>query len=236
MTVPMLEFVRSSLWPRIPTLRIPSVTRIGLDRILEREFARLEAGEVLDVGAKGSPYAARIPATRYLTLDVDRRSHPDICCDIHELDWPGESFDTVVALEVLEHLHDPQRAVDRVRHVLRPGGTCIASTRFFYRYHPDPKDYYRFTWDSLEQLFRAFAHVEIHHHGNRLHTLWELINAGGRSRVDAQPAEPRDCAGRVPADVVSAGASSSWPGSDPSRRHPVQQIVDDPGLSVPAVS
>ena len=67
--------------------------------------------------------------------------------------------------------------------MLKPGGVCIASTRFLYRYHPDPKDYYRFTWDSLEYLFRQFRHVEVHHHGNRAQALWEMINAGGRSRV-----------------------------------------------------
>ena len=72
---------------------------------------------------------------------------------------------------------------DRVLHVLKPGGVCIASTRFLYRYHPDPKDYYRFTWDSLEYLFRRFSHVEVHHHGSRVQAIWEMINAGGRSRV-----------------------------------------------------
>ena len=77
----------------------------------------------------------------------------------------------------------PQRAIDRVLHVLKPGGVCIASTRFLYRYHPDPKDYYRFTWDSLEYLFHRFSHVEVHHHGSRVQAIWEMINAGGRSRV-----------------------------------------------------
>ncbi len=67
--------------------------------------------------------------------------------------------------------------------VLKPGGVCILSTRFLYRYHPDPEDHYRFTWDSLRYLFRNFRHVEVHHHGNRAQVIWEIINAGGRSRV-----------------------------------------------------
>ena len=179
----MLDFVRTAVWPRIPTLRIASVNRIGLNRLLLRQFARLDAGCVLDVGAKGSPYTQVIPSTQYLRLDIDPTSEPDICCDIHHLDWKAHSFDTVVAVEVLEHLYDPQLALDRVWHVLKPGGICIASTRFLYRYHPDPHDYYRFTWDSLEHLFRKFEHVEVHHHGNRLQSIWEMINAGGRSRV-----------------------------------------------------
>ena len=90
---------------------------------------------------------------------------------------------TPTAKRRIVNLYDPQRAIDRVLHVLKPGGVCIASTRFLYRYHPDPKDYYRFTWDSLEYLFRRFSHVEVHHHGSRVQAIWEMINAGGRSRV-----------------------------------------------------
>ena len=179
----MLEFVRTNVWPRIPTLKIASANRLSLDRLLLRQFARLDAGCVLDVGAKDSPYIHVIPATRYMRLDIDATSDPDICCDLHQLDWNPDSFDTVVAVEVLEHLYDPQLALDRVWHVLKPGGICIASTRFLYRYHPDPHDYYRFTWDSLEHLFRKFEQVEVHHHGNRFQSIWEMINAGGRARV-----------------------------------------------------
>ena len=59
----------------------------------------------------------------------------------------------------------------------------MLSTRFLYRYHPDPEDHYRFTQDSLQYLFRHFNGVEVHHHGNRAQVIWELLNAGGRSRV-----------------------------------------------------
>ncbi len=179
----MLDYFRTSVWPRIPTLRIASANRIGLDRELAQHFARLRKGRVLDEGAKAAPYIDQVPHTEYLRLDVDAEKKPDILCDIHELQWKADSFDSVIAIEVLEHLYDPQRALDRILHVLKPGGACIVSTRFLYRYHPDPHDYYRFTWDSLEHLFRRFSLVEVHHHGSRPQAIWEMLNAGGRLRV-----------------------------------------------------
>ena len=179
----VLRTLSDTLWPRIPTLKIPSVNRITLDRELRRQFQRLKPGLVLDVGAKSAPYRQYVPATRYMRLDIDPSRHPDICCDVHELSWETDFFDTVLAIEILEHLYDPQRAVDRLCGVLKPGGVCILSTRFLYRYHPDPEDHYRFTWDSLRHLFKDFRHVEVYHHGNRVQVLWEIINAGGRSRV-----------------------------------------------------
>ena len=179
----MIRYLREEVWPRIPTLRMRSANRMSLDRLLNRQFARLNAGLVLDVGSKGAPYATAIPHTRLVTLDVDPSRKPDICCDVHELEWEGDYFDTIVALEVLEHLQDPARAINQIRRVLKVGGVFILSTRFLCRYHPDPEDHYRFTWDSLRHLCCEFSEVEVFHHGNRAQVIWEIINAGGRSRV-----------------------------------------------------
>ena len=155
-----------------------SVARISLERELLRHFARLEPGVVLDVGSKRSPYRDKIPHTRYLRLDIDPRRQADLCCDIQDIRSEPEAFDTVIATEVLEHVREPQRAVDEIRRVLKPGGVCILSTRFMHPIHGDPHDYYRFTWDSLRHLFRAFTSVEVHHHGNRLQALWQLCEHG----------------------------------------------------------
>jgi SAM-dependent methyltransferase len=159
-----------------PTLNIRSVTRISLDRTLLPLLSRLQPGVVLDVGAKYSPYRKHIPFTDYMTLDSDVDTKPDICSDLHHIKWKDNYFDTVVATEVLEHLYDPGLAVNEIHRILKPGGVCIASTRFIYVYHPDPHDYYRFTWDSLNYLFRDYTKVEIFHHGNRLQSIWQLIN------------------------------------------------------------
>ena len=35
-----------------------------------------------------------------------------------------------------------------------------------------------FTADSLRHLFREFESVEVHHHGNRLQAVWQLLCHG----------------------------------------------------------
>lgn len=162
----------------MPTLRIPSVSRISLGFELQRQFQRLEPGIVLDIGSKNSPYQELIPHTKYMRLDIDQTNQPDICCDLHEIKWQSSYFDTVIATEVLEHLYEPQRAIREIHRVLKSNGICIASTRFIHAYHPDPNDYYRFTRDSLIYLFRKFSKTAIYHHGNRIQALWLLINRG----------------------------------------------------------
>lgn len=162
----------------IPTSRIRSVTRITLDVELKRQFKRLRKGIVLDVGAKDSPYKIFIPFTTYLRLDTSNETQPDICDDLHEVEWESDYFDTVIATEVLEHLYDPHKAVNEIYRLLKPGGVCIASTRFIFPYHAGPNDYYRFTWDSLRYIFNEFTEVEIIAHGNRLQAIWQLMNYG----------------------------------------------------------
>ncbi len=156
-----------------------SITRISFENELKEQLKKLKPGKVLDVGSKDSPYTKMIPFTEYKRLDIVKKTKPDYVADLHDLrSVPKNHFDTVIATEVLEHLYDPEKAVEEIRKILKEKGVCIASTRFFYHYHPDPHDYYRFTWDSLRYIFRNFKYVEVHHHGNYIQTLWQLINTG----------------------------------------------------------
>ena len=52
-----------------------------------------------------------------------------ICLDLDEepLPYDDESFDAVLAKDVLEHLRDPGRATRELFRVLRPGGVLVAS-------------------------------------------------------------------------------------------------------------
>ncbi|MGD7705661.1 class I SAM-dependent methyltransferase [Microlunatus sp. Y2014] len=56
--------------------------------------------------------------------------------DVHDLDLPDDSFDVVHAHQVLQHVHDPVRALGELRRVCRPGG--IVAVR--------DSDYHGFVW------------------------------------------------------------------------------------------
>jgi len=175
--------------PRLPTSKMRSLTRLTLDRLLRKQFARLKPGLVLDVGSKRSPYRDWIPHTDYLRLDIDPRSRPDLCCSVDDIRSEGNRFDAVIATELLEHLREPQRAIDEFHRILKPGGVCILSTRFICQYHADPQDYFRFTGDSLHHLFRNYGKVEVHHHGNRFQSIWALMDHGNM-RIVMRPWNP----------------------------------------------
>ncbi len=158
------------------TLNINSITRLNLDLNLKKYIKKYANGVILDVGSSLSPYKKIIKYEKYLSLDIDSKNNPDIVSDIHNIKWESDYFDTVIATEVLEHLENPKIALDEIYRILKKNGHVILTTRFFYPYHPQPKDYYRFTKDSLNFLFNKFEDIKIISHGNRLHILWQIIN------------------------------------------------------------
>lgn len=162
----------------VQTLGLRTVVRASLDIQLKKQFKRLKPGIVLDVGSKYLPYKKYIPHKRYMTLDIDRENNPDICCDLHRIKWKSNYFDTVIATNVIEHLYNPQKAINEIYRVLKKNGACILTAPFVYPYHAGPKDYYRFTKDSLKYLLRRFRKVEIYHHGNKLQILWHILTSG----------------------------------------------------------
>ena len=118
---------------------------------------------VLDIGAghvdTNHSYTNFFPNRH--TVDIDEKRQPDTIADIHTLPFDANSFDFVLCTEVLEHCHTPQRAVDELYRVLRPGGKIILTTRFVYPLHDVPHDYFRFTKYGLQHLFRAWQSVDI---------------------------------------------------------------------------
>jgi ubiquinone/menaquinone biosynthesis C-methylase UbiE len=51
-----------------------------------------------------------------------------LCCECERLPFPSSSFEVLLALELVEHIADPQMFAREVARVLRPGGVCILST------------------------------------------------------------------------------------------------------------
>ncbi len=141
------------------------------ERFHEEKMNRIaEAGKVLDVGGgmKFGKYLAKykslFDSDKYTVLDKEPGYKPDIVGDIHALPFPDQSYDAMVCNAVLEHVENPKLAVEEMYRVLKPGGKILASVPFLYPYHAEKgiyKDFYRYTRDGLNYLFRDFSSVEI---------------------------------------------------------------------------
>jgi len=148
-----------------------------LDETLDMVFKKIVPGKLLDAGSAFKPYKDKVKCKEYLSLDIHDHFKPDIVGDVHALPVKNGSFDTIVATELLEHCHTPSKVVGEFRRVLKKGGQVVASVPFIYHYHGDMfmKDYWRFTQDGLNELFKEFSKVEIYPYGSFITTILNMI-------------------------------------------------------------
>ena len=116
---------------------------------------------ILDTCAGWEPnyYQPLFPGKRYVKQDFQDYDPPcvDVICDVSSMKpIADESFGLILNLEALEHIAYPQKAIDEIHRILRPGGLLILTTVMHFRIHPSPKDYWRFTPDGIELLLRQF--------------------------------------------------------------------------------
>ena len=147
----MLRLSHTPLHPQWLVLRGEAQNR--------RAIARSLRGRILDIGCGNRPMEALLgPDTAYVGLDYPAThakgyaGRPDVFGDGQALPFRTESFDVVMALDVLEHLLSPEQCVREAARVLRSGGQLILQTPFLYPLHDMPHDFQRWTLQGLEAL------------------------------------------------------------------------------------
>jgi SAM-dependent methyltransferase len=119
-------------------------------------------GTLVDVGCGHAPLyeAYRERVTDVLLVDWNHSAHEnalvDVRCDLNEgIACGPASADTVLATDVLEHLHRPEVLFAESARILRPGGKLLIGVPFLYWIHEQPHDYHRYTEFRLRQLCAA---------------------------------------------------------------------------------
>ncbi len=95
------------------------------------------SGLCLDLGARNSPHKQLIENLEYerIGIDIDYHGSLDAVADGCSLPFKDNTFSLVVLAQVLEHVFDPEAAVNEVYRVLKPGGTIVGGVSFLEPYH-----------------------------------------------------------------------------------------------------
>ncbi len=126
-----------------------------------------------------SKYKLLFKDIRYYALDINFHPELDIVADIQNLPLKNNCIEAVLCKDVLEHVLEPFKAVDEIYRILNKGGLAFISVPFLHPYHASEaqKDFYRFTKDGLEYMFRNFSEMKLQPCGGYINTTLNFMFA-----------------------------------------------------------
>jgi SAM-dependent methyltransferase len=157
------------------------LSNILINSILEHALLKTvhgikELGRLLDIGCGTKPYKKILApyVTQHIGVDHETTMHDknniDLFGSAYAIPAENGSFDSVLCTSVLEHLEEPELALQECFRVLKPRGIAIYSVPFIWHLHEEPRDFYRFSKYGLDYLFKkvGFEIIEI----NALSGFW----------------------------------------------------------------
>src|ERR671918_1169644 len=224
---------------------VPERSQVIVARIVRRSGADEAWVPNLAARNRGNPYPERfakllvdVPADG-LVLDCgggDRRFGDDRVINLEYLDYDlvdiyGDglalpfadgAFDLVMSQAVLEHVPDPEAAVDEMVRLLRPGGVLYVEVAFMQPVHAVPYHFMNVTPHGLAHLCRALEVEDSGTFGGLEVTMgWfvDLLDARrrvGGDRVEHMLATLRDLdASLSPADLAQLASAVHLTGRKP---------------------
>ncbi len=128
-------------------------------RRLEGLIRRCASGDLLDLGCGHAPYFEMYKGlvNNVVCVDWENSSHKNVLLDYTmdlncPLSFRDESFDTILLIDVLEHIYKPAQLLCEIGRILRRGGHCIIGVPFFYYLHERPFDFHRYTEFALRRM------------------------------------------------------------------------------------
>lgn len=140
--------------------------------LMNAECAKFELhGKVLDIGSGKSAasyyrFLKFAPNAQVTALDLTPSTqgvHKIIDLEKDVLPYERESADAILLFNVLEHIYNHGFLLSEIGRVVKPGGIVIGAVPFLVGYHADPHDFWRYTSESLKNIFgsRGFKNVKV---------------------------------------------------------------------------
>jgi SAM-dependent methyltransferase len=139
-----------------------SVIEFFVDNIVVDEF---KGKRILEVGSKyvnGSvrPLIERFAYPKeYMGIDIEPGKFVDLILPAEKLVeyFNPESFDVVIATELLEHVKNWRLVVSNIKNVLKRGGYVYITTRSRgFPFHAYPYDFWRYEVEDCKSIFSDF--------------------------------------------------------------------------------
>lgn len=106
-------------------------------------------------------FGAKNNKSNYTGVDYIDGEGVDLTSNVSKLPFADNSFSTIVAMNLFEHVEKFWQSFDEVKRLVKKDGVIICSTPFIFEIHGCPYDYFRFTPDFYRNVFKDFKFVVI---------------------------------------------------------------------------
>jgi SAM-dependent methyltransferase len=146
------------------------ISRKNLYKLIQQEIdfivTQKKNIKVLNIGSGGDieNFIKKNKNLKLISMDISKKRKPDVIYDISKNDVQDKikfKPDVVTIFEVLEHVKNPDKAVQNIYKILKKNDICLCSVPFNFHIHDEPNDFYRFTHYGLKYLFRNYKDVVI---------------------------------------------------------------------------
>lgn len=126
----------------------------------------IKNGIVLDIGGGKNPsYFSFLKKNKEATIvNFDKKySGENIDFEKDRIPYDDNSVDQVLMFNILEHVYNHKFLMKEVYRVLKKDEKVLGFVPFMINYHADPNDYFRYTHEALEKIFKdvGFSKIEI---------------------------------------------------------------------------
>lgn len=116
---------------------------------------------------------------RVVNLEITDLPTVDVVGTVLDLPFEDNAFDVILSQAVLEHVPDPQKAVDEMARVLKPGGTLFIEAAYMQPGHLWPHHYFNICPNGLAYLCRNLEVVDSGVFNDLDFTIRWMIQASG---------------------------------------------------------
>ncbi|MCC7046115.1 MAG: tetratricopeptide repeat protein [Alphaproteobacteria bacterium] len=183
------EETSPSAQPSRPKVEIVNSTTA---REAEAIVRRVE-GPVLQIGSRAdvvdrqeNRWRALVKGHAFTGMDIEPGENVDvvgdICGDFATVSAAlgDQRFGFIVCSHVLEHTRKPWIAAANITGLLRPGGHCFVAVPWVQAYHGFPRDYWRFSFHGLVELFPGIEMLDMYYSasGTGFDTAYKILVDG----------------------------------------------------------
>jgi SAM-dependent methyltransferase len=152
--------IRESKWRRLARRRFrkKKVSRVNIEKLCQEYATELPTLLIHESIEYRRYFPNSFTVSKRPDKNVDR--HVDIFYeDLRAI--ASESYEVIACIGLLEHVPDPQRLIDDLHRILKPGGKLIFHASGAFSFHEGPNDYFHFTPFSVRLLFRNWRRIEM---------------------------------------------------------------------------